>query len=69
MVKPVAIYLHRKQSIHLSSAIENISYRHPTDTQRNWLAQGNTPPILYDVTNYETEGYVSIQDADGQTQG
>ena len=23
-----------------------------TDTQRNWLAQGNTPPILYDVTNW-----------------
>ena len=66
----VAIYL-RRQSIHLSSAMRNISYRHSplTDTQRNWLAQGNTPPILYDVTNYETEGICNIQDADGTNTG
>ena len=61
MVKPVADYIYIGSSVTLTNSIlgymRNIQLYDTalTDTQRNWLAQGNTPPILYDVTNYELE--------------
>jgi len=58
MVKPVTdnIYFGNDASIGypLLGYMRNIQLYDTslTNTQRNWLAQGNTPPILYDVTNW-----------------
>jgi hypothetical protein len=58
MVKPVSDNIYIGNSVALNNSLlgymRNICLFDSslTDTQRNWLAQGNTPPILYDVTNW-----------------
>ena len=59
MVKPVQDYYYIGDSIIANDGVllgymRNIQLFDTslTDTQRNWLAQGNTPPILYDVATH-----------------
>jgi len=56
ILKPASTYIYYgyKSDAGLHGYMRNIQLYDTalTDTQRNWLAQGNTPPILYDVTNW-----------------
>jgi lysophospholipase L1-like esterase len=65
ILKPASTYIYYgyKSGAGLLGYMRNIQLYDTslTDTQRNWLAQGNTPPILYDYSTHALINYGTIK--------